>query len=165
MRTNKKKNDHVRHEENSMAKPHKQLTIVLGIIEHEGKLLMLRRFDPENPMWHHKWELPGGKIEPGESVLEALHREVREETSLIVDHAQLVDVYTHTWDHPDFTQQTFLIVHKVTVCGGEVILNPEENDDFEWMTFERIRETKDAHLAPNVGILEKLYAPEIVMSF
>ncbi|QES49972.1 DNA mismatch repair protein MutT [Streptomyces venezuelae] len=51
--------------------------VVGGALCHDGRLLAARRSTP--PELAGRWELPGGKAEPGESVPEALVRELREE--------------------------------------------------------------------------------------
>ena len=51
--------------------------VVAGILVREGKLLLSRR--PDGGAWPGLWELPGGKVEDGESPEEALVREWREE--------------------------------------------------------------------------------------
>jgi 8-oxo-dGTP diphosphatase len=57
------------------------------ITDASGRLLLVRRGrEPEAG----RWTLPGGRIEPGESDTEALVREVREETGLIVEPGPLV---------------------------------------------------------------------------
>jgi 8-oxo-dGTP diphosphatase len=54
---------------------------VAGIFVREGRLLMSRR--PEGGTWPGLWELPGGKVEGGETPEEALVREWREELDAI----------------------------------------------------------------------------------
>ncbi len=51
-------------------------------LEHPTRLLAARRTAP--PELAGGWELPGGKVDPGESAIEALHREIREELGVTV---------------------------------------------------------------------------------
>lgn len=51
--------------------------VVGGAVLHEGRLLAARRSAP--PELAGRWELPGGKVEPGETPDGALVRELREE--------------------------------------------------------------------------------------
>jgi len=57
-----------------------QLTIVLGCVIHEDKLLLIRRNEPEQKQIHGFFELPGGKIEFGENPVKSIAREIMEET-------------------------------------------------------------------------------------
>lgn len=52
-----------------------------GIVVHEGHLLMVQRATPPGV---GRWSIPGGKVEAGESLADALRREVAEETGLRV---------------------------------------------------------------------------------
>lgn len=58
------------------------------IFDRRGRLLLQQRSDGG------QWGLPGGSVEIGESVREAVQREVREETGLIVAVRRLVGVYS-----------------------------------------------------------------------
>lgn len=57
----------------------------------DGRFLLVRKEAPE-------WSLPGGKIDPGESHLEAAQRELREETTLPLTHSRFLG-------HPVFEEE------------------------------------------------------------
>lgn len=60
-----------------------------GLIEnHEGKILMLLSPD-------RGWEIPGGQVEEGESITDALKREVKEETGIDIEVGNLKTVYSN----------------------------------------------------------------------
>lgn len=59
----------------------------------EGKILLVK-----TP--HRGWECPGGQVELGEDLLQALEREVDEESSCQVRVERLVGVYTNPASHP-----------------------------------------------------------------
>jgi ADP-ribose pyrophosphatase YjhB (NUDIX family) len=62
---------------------------VAGVIQNgAGRILLQRRSD------NGLWALPGGSVEIGESVREAIVREVREETGLSVEVVRLIGVYS-----------------------------------------------------------------------
>jgi mutator protein MutT len=56
------------------------VTVVAAIIRRQGTILITRRFD--NVHLPGLWEFPGGKVEPGESLQDALVREIREELGI-----------------------------------------------------------------------------------
>jgi 8-oxo-dGTP diphosphatase len=66
-------------------------------------LLVLRNRQPGI----HKWGLPGGFVENGESPSEAAARELREETGLIASPAKLIDVI---YEESDFYKTALLII-------------------------------------------------------
>ncbi|WP_058270274.1 (deoxy)nucleoside triphosphate pyrophosphohydrolase [Olsenella massiliensis] len=73
------------------------LRVVAAVIFFQGRVLAGRRGDGRLA---GGWEFPGGKVEPGESDLDALQREIREELA-----CELTDprpVYVVTFDYPDF---------------------------------------------------------------
>ena len=61
-----------------------------------GNVLMIRTHK-----WSDRWGIPGGKIERGESATEALHREVLEETALVIDDVRFV-IVQDCIDSPEF---------------------------------------------------------------
>jgi ADP-ribose pyrophosphatase YjhB (NUDIX family) len=69
--------------------PQSPLVGVGAIVVHEGRVLLVRR--GTEPLKGH-WTLPGGLLELGESLIEGVAREVREETGLLVEPLELVDL-------------------------------------------------------------------------
>ncbi|MFF0498859.1 NUDIX domain-containing protein [Nocardia aobensis] len=57
-----------------------QQLVVGAVVHYDGKVLLLQR--PEDDFMGGIWELPSGKVEPGETLTQALIREVAEETGL-----------------------------------------------------------------------------------
>jgi 8-oxo-dGTP diphosphatase len=63
---------------------------VSACVWRDGRVLIIQRAKP--PLVGH-WSLPGGHVEPGETVLDAAHRELREETGIAADLRHLVGLY------------------------------------------------------------------------
>ncbi len=95
------------------------------ILDTDGRVLLQQRTD------NGRWGLPGGAIEFGESILEALHREVLEETGLTVAVERLVGVYSHPDHHQIITYPDGNVFHFVSTCfvcrptGGVLTLGDE----------------------------------------
>ncbi len=137
--------------------PQKQITIAIGIVEHEGRFLILRRLDI-NPMWNHKWEFPGGKIEFGETPEQACAREVKEETGLDIHDLELLGLHTDYWHLPDKEIQVQLVIYRAAYAGGDIILDPNEDDEYKWVTLDEYLAMQD-HLHPNINLVKALYEP------
>lgn len=58
-----------------------------AVVEHDGQILLIEYDDAQ---FGHHWGLPGGGVEPGESIHQALHREVLEETGAHVKVGRLL---------------------------------------------------------------------------
>jgi 8-oxo-dGTP diphosphatase len=140
----------------SVITPYHQLTVVVGLIEKDNKILIIRRHDPEHAQWHHRWEFPGGKIELHETPVDALRREIKEETGLTINSERLLGVSTKHWNTPKGIQQTFILLYHCHDCIGEVHLNDEENDDYRWEKPEAIIQRSDL-LDGNVEMFRKFF--------
>lgn len=63
-----------------------EIDTALALIKNdEGKVLAQLRNDPSFVKAHNKWELPGGKVDPGETYEQAVVREAKEETGFDVE--------------------------------------------------------------------------------
>jgi 8-oxo-dGTP diphosphatase len=67
-----------------------KLTVDAAIVE-AGRIVLIKRV---NPPFKDKWALPGGFVDVGETVEQAVVREAKEETCLDVEIVKLVDVYS-----------------------------------------------------------------------
>ena len=86
-----------------------------------GQLLVRRAGDP----YGGTWDLPGGFLEEAEHPLEALRRELREETGLDVEPAEFVGAWLDRYgDGPD-TPTTLNLYWTARIVGGE----PRAGDD------------------------------------
>ena len=102
-----------------------KLGVGVAVYDTEGRILMEKRSD--NGMWG----LPGGRVEPGESVEQAALREVKEETGLEIVIADLVGIYSD----PDERIVTYLdngdvrhlidVVLRATITGGKLAISAE----------------------------------------
>jgi ADP-ribose pyrophosphatase YjhB (NUDIX family) len=70
--------------------PERPFVGVSAVVFHEQSVLLARR--NKNP-GRGQWSLPGGVVELGETLLEALSRELREEISITIDVGGLVGVF------------------------------------------------------------------------
>lgn len=98
----------------------------------------------------HAWEFPGGKVEPDETIAQALKRELLEEVGIVVtSHSPLIDV---CYDYPDKKVQ--LCVHQVIEFEGQAI--GLENQLLQWVAMTELKERR-VPLA-NEAIVEHLQA-------
>jgi ADP-ribose pyrophosphatase YjhB (NUDIX family) len=96
------------------------------VADHAGRILLLRRSD------NGRWALPGGAMEVGESIAEAIAREVQEETGLDVEPERIVGVYTdpgHVFAFDDGeVRQQFSICFTCRLVGGKIRPSTESTD-------------------------------------
>jgi len=110
--------------------------VAVGVIcRPDGQVLLGSR--PEDKPWAGWWELPGGKIEPGESVLQALARELQEEIGL--KDVQAVPWVTYVHKYPKTTVRLHFC--KVTQWSGDPIA--QENQQLQWVTVKDALERED----------------------
>lgn len=102
--------------------------VVGGVITHDGLILLLRRAPAE--YLAGRWELPSGKVDPGEDLYTALRREVFEETGLTVEK---VGDYLGSFDYTSRGIKMRQHNWEIRVAAHEpVTLNPEEHDAYVW---------------------------------
>ena len=106
--------------------------VVSCFLEYNGEILLLHR--PEHKNQGGKWGVPAGKVEAGETPKTALVRELREETSFVLKEEKNLLYFGKMFvKHPayDFTYHIF---HLPLSEKPNIILNPEEHQNFQWVT-------------------------------
>lgn len=96
--------------------------IVSALVREEDRLLLIEQQGPWDPT--PSWMLPGGRVEPGEGLVEALGRELREETGLrLTGTPRVAFVVDRSYEGESYTAVTF-------DCAAEGTLAPADPDEF-----------------------------------
>ena len=119
-----------------------KVVVNCAILDEEGRILLVKRKD------NGLWALPGGFMERGERVREAVLREVREETGLEVEIVRMTGVYSDPADAlygrlgPEY--QVVVLVFRGRVIGGEFEEN-EETYGFRYFEVDALPPLVESH--------------------
>lgn len=113
----------------------------------EGKYLLLKRAKPYPGGTKYKWDIPGGRIVPGEPLLDALAREIREETGMnLVGEPQLLAAQ----DILRVSEKHVVRLTYMADAEGNITLNPEEHSEFGWFTVNEMKQMEtDNYIKPH----------------
>jgi len=120
------------------ASEHAQFNIgVKALIVKDGRLLFLKRQD------HHKWELPGGRIEKDEAIADTLRRELLEELPQLkhckirgIIHAQPADFQLPNGNN------LMLLFFRVAAHLPELLTSSEEHQEARWVSASELGSLK-----------------------
>lgn len=98
------------------------------IVDNEGQLLIVKRAD-DDPHRPGMWEIPGGRLNPGEDPSLGLRREVKEETNLLVE---VLDPLAVSHFAREDKQIVTLITFVCKPISGKVKIS-EEHSDYKWV--------------------------------
>jgi len=100
------------------------------------EILLSMRRAPGVPGLHGKWELPGGKIEFGETPEQTIVREIQEELGLkVVPRRLLPYLHTNTWEYEHALQHVVLACYE---CELEDDASYAEGEDVRWFHVNEI---------------------------
>ena len=103
------------------------------ITDSEGRVLVQERLPKSSNLWSGL-TFPGGHVEPGETVVASVIREVREETGLTVSNLQNCGYIQ--WYNPVKKSQYFVFLFKTTTFSGE--LKDSIEGKVQWMTLDEM---------------------------
>lgn len=135
-----------------MMKMPTHIVAVGGIVENEqGHILLVKTK-------HDGWVFPGGQVEAGENLIDALCREIKEESGIDVEVSRLIGVYSNTgtykW-HDGVTDvpTKLMLDYTCTAVGGQLSTS-EETSDVRWVAKENVL---DMIAAPAIRIRYQAY--------
>jgi 8-oxo-dGTP diphosphatase len=115
--------------------PERPVVGVGGVVVQDGRALIVKRaHEPRKG----EWSLPGGTVELGETLVEALRRELREETGLEVDVGEVVEVFDRVHRLEGRIQYHFVIVDYVCYPAGGVLAAGDDAADVAWVSADEI---------------------------
>ncbi len=119
----------------------KQKISVRGLLKANGKILFLRRASG-NPLYIGQFELPGGKVEFGESPELALRREIGEEIGVEAGAMQILKIVS--WmDDAERDTQHIVIAYLTSLDHDDARLAlSDEHDKFIWVKLSDIQQEK-----------------------
>ncbi len=112
------------------AGPKTTIRIGVGVfvLDEKGRILMEKRSDSS------MWGLLGGRVEPGESVIQAAKREVAEESGFEIEVTRLVGVFSEPSErivtYPDNGDEVHLVdvILEARIVGGEMKISHESEE-------------------------------------
>ena len=111
-------------------------SVVACIIDERKRVLLTRRcIEP----FCSQWVMPGGKIDHGEAILAALHREVREEVGIEMRVEGLIDVFEHL-GVGSANDHYVILYYRCSPLSLQVSLNRQECTEAVWAPVSRLTE-------------------------
>ena len=104
-----------------------------AVVVREDAILLIRRGSPPG---EGLWSVPGGRVKKGETLAEAVRRELREETSLDGEVGQAVG-----WTELIGRRRHYVVVdYWVTVAPGAVPTADTDASDAAWVALDELEE-------------------------
>jgi 8-oxo-dGTP diphosphatase len=113
--------------------PDKNILVWVGsfIKRKDGKYLFLKRASKSS--WGvGQWQLPGGKLEWGETPEQTLKREIKEETNLNIKILRLISTHTAQIVAKGIQYHVIELIYDCVYSGKKITLSKEHND-YTWL--------------------------------
>jgi len=125
---------------NNISKQFPEPTVGALVFNPKGKILLIK-----SHKWRDKYVIPGGHIELGETIEDALKREVKEETGLDIYDIEFINIQEFIFDKLFWKKKHFIFLdYSCKTHSPKVILN-SEGQDFIWV---KIDEALDCPIEP-----------------
>ncbi len=131
-----------------------EISVKALVSNEKGMYLVIKRANAYPGETEPRWDIPGGRLNPGETLEQTIRREVKEETGLELTsepeiiHAQ--DILRVADKH------TVRLTYKVN-AKGEVELNTGEHTEYQWLSVADIKSLHhDMYLSPVLELFNAL---------
>lgn len=127
-----------------------------AIIERDHKYLLVQEAEDHIDACKGKWGAPGGHVDPGETIMEAAVREVKEETGCDVELTSVCQIGTMPGQNFTF----LAIIFAARVAQDVENFASEEIATTRWFTYEEICTMRSQLRSPElvIGAIENLRA-------
>ena len=116
--------------------PHSPVAGVAAVVLSGGKVLLTQR---GNEPSMGKWGLPGGVVELGETVEDAVVREVEEETGIAVKPVELLTIFNSVVrDNEDEIRFHYVLFEYLCDVTGGVLQAATDAKDVKWVSFQEL---------------------------
>ena len=107
-------------------------TVGCIIVNFKNEILLLK-----SHKWSHLYSIPGGKIHYGESMIQALKREILEETALNIDNIIFVMAQDCIEHHEFYKKQHFILLDFIAYTKDTTVILNEEAQEYLWIDMKR----------------------------
>lgn len=112
----------------------KGIEVIVGpfIINDKQELLLMT-----SPKWHNEWIIPGGHVEPGELLENAVVRETKEELGVDIEVIDLFNISQNFVSPPEFKRNAhFLFIDFVAKLKNTNFTFNEEVSEIKWFSLD-----------------------------
>lgn len=108
--------------------------VVVGAIVYNGKdeIFVAKSYKLKN-----KWTIPGGHVEYGESLEDAVRREVKEETNLDVKNIEFIDVQESIFSKEFHKKKHFIFIDFCCYATSSKVKLNDEFQEYKWVAQEK----------------------------
>lgn len=108
-------------------------TVSAIIFNPDGKILLCK-----SHKWENKYVIPGGHIEFGEKMEEALKREILEETGLAIYDIELISLKESICNDKFHEEKHFIFIDYVCKTDSSKVTLNDEAEEYKWVDIEQI---------------------------
>jgi len=108
-----------------------EVTVGALIVNNEGKIFLMK-----SHKWHGKYVIPGGHVELGETVENALKREIKEETALDIYDIEFLGWQELVFDDTFWKKKHFVFLDFACRTDGTEVKLDSEGQEYVWISLK-----------------------------